>query len=156
MARFRLSRLAQTDLARILATSAERWGIEGRRRYAAMLADAIRKVAAEPEGPTTRARSELAPGTLTKARGYDSRCSGISVRIRCLKSMAAGENSARKTKGSDKTNSILGGAADLGLLDLQKHFCHPGQVRRARRTQNTSGLLKADALIPPERLTVAP
>ncbi len=62
MARFRLSRLAQADLARILATSAERWGTEGQRRYAAMLADAIRKVAAEREGPITRARSELAPG----------------------------------------------------------------------------------------------
>jgi toxin ParE1/3/4 len=59
MARFRLSRLAQADLARILAASAERWGSEGQRRYAAMLADAVRKVAAEPEGPTTRARSEL-------------------------------------------------------------------------------------------------
>jgi toxin ParE1/3/4 len=62
MARFRLSRLAQADLARILATSAERWGIEGRRRYAAMLAVAMRKLAADPEGPTTRARAELAPG----------------------------------------------------------------------------------------------
>jgi toxin ParE1/3/4 len=62
MARFRLSQLAQTDLAGILATSAERWGIEGRRRYAAMLAAAMRKVAADPEGPTTRARTELAPG----------------------------------------------------------------------------------------------
>jgi toxin ParE1/3/4 len=61
MARFRLSRLAQADLARILATSAERWGIEGRRRYAAMLAAAMRKAAADPEGPTTRARAELAP-----------------------------------------------------------------------------------------------
>ena len=61
MARFRLSRLAQADLARILAISAERWGIEGRRRYAAMLAAAMRKVAADPEGPTTRARAELAP-----------------------------------------------------------------------------------------------
>jgi toxin ParE1/3/4 len=62
MARFRLSRLAQADLARILATSAERWGIEGRQRYAAMLATAMRKVAVDPEGPTTRARAELATG----------------------------------------------------------------------------------------------
>ena len=37
MARFRLSRLAQADLAQILAVSAERWGAEGRRRYAAVL-----------------------------------------------------------------------------------------------------------------------
>jgi toxin ParE1/3/4 len=62
MARFRLSRLAQADLARILATSAERCGIEGRRHYAAMLAAAMRKVAADPEGPTTRTRADLAPG----------------------------------------------------------------------------------------------
>lgn len=62
MARFRLSRLAQADLARILATSARRWGVEGRRRYAAVLAAAMRKAAADPEGPTSRARAELAPG----------------------------------------------------------------------------------------------
>ena len=62
MARFRLSRQAKTDLAHILATSAERWGIEGRRRYAALLAAAMRRVAADPEGPTTRDRAELAPG----------------------------------------------------------------------------------------------
>ena len=62
MARFRLSRPAQADLAEILATSAERWGIEGRRRYAALLATAMRKVAANPEGPATRDRAELLPG----------------------------------------------------------------------------------------------
>lgn len=33
MARFRLAGPAQADLANILATSAERWGTEGRRRY---------------------------------------------------------------------------------------------------------------------------
>jgi toxin ParE1/3/4 len=62
MARFRLSRLAQADFGRILATSAERWGIEGQQRYAAMLAAAMRKLAADPEGPTTRARAELDAG----------------------------------------------------------------------------------------------
>ncbi len=62
MARFRLSRQAKADLTHILSTSAERWGIEGRRRYAALLAAAIRKVAADPEGPATRDRAELAPG----------------------------------------------------------------------------------------------
>jgi len=62
MARFRLSRLAQADVTRILATSAERWGIEGRRYHAAMLATAMRKVAADPKGPTTRTRADLAPG----------------------------------------------------------------------------------------------
>jgi toxin ParE1/3/4 len=62
MARFRLSPLARADLAQILATSAERWGIEGKRRYAAVLAAGMRKVAAEPEGPTTRDRGELFRG----------------------------------------------------------------------------------------------
>ena len=50
------------DLARILATSAERWGIEGRRRYAAIIAAAMRKAAPDPEGPVTRDRAKLLPG----------------------------------------------------------------------------------------------
>src|ERR1700682_347095 len=62
MASFRLSVLARADLAQILATSAERWGIEGRRRYAAVLAAGMRQVAAEPHGPTTRDRAELSRG----------------------------------------------------------------------------------------------
>jgi toxin ParE1/3/4 len=62
MARFRLSALARADLAHILATSAERWGIEGRRRYSAMLSAAMRKVAADPAGRLTRDRAELSPG----------------------------------------------------------------------------------------------
>ena len=62
MASFRLSVLARADLAQILATSAERWGIEGRRRYAAVLAAGMRKVAAEPEGHATRDRVELSRG----------------------------------------------------------------------------------------------
>ncbi len=76
MARFRLSLLARADLAQILATSAERWGIEGRRRYAAVLAAGMRKVAAEPEGPTTRDRVELFRGIrslhLRNARAGDA------------------------------------------------------------------------------------
>ena len=59
MARFRLARPAQIDLANILATSAERWGAEGQRRYAAFLAAAMRQVAAEPDGPLTRKRPDL-------------------------------------------------------------------------------------------------
>lgn len=62
MARFRFSRPAEADLARILATSEERWGSEGRGRYAALLAAAMRKVAAEPKGPLTRDRHKLFPG----------------------------------------------------------------------------------------------
>ena len=75
MARYRLSRLAEVDLAQILATSEERWGADGRRRYATTLAAAMRKVAAEPQGPATRERAELFPGIrrfhLRHARGAD-------------------------------------------------------------------------------------
>ena len=62
MARFRLARPAQTDLANILATSGERWGAEGRQRYAAILVAAMRQVAADPEGPLTKKRPELRTG----------------------------------------------------------------------------------------------
>lgn len=62
MARFRLARPARADLANILTASAERWGAEGRHRYAATLAAAMREVANRPEGPLTRSRAELAPG----------------------------------------------------------------------------------------------
>ena len=62
MARYRLSHLAEGDLAHILATSEERWGTEGRRRYAAILAAAMRRVAADPNGPAMRDRAELSPG----------------------------------------------------------------------------------------------
>lgn len=62
MARFRVSALAQADIRGILTTSAGRWGTLGRRRYAAALAAAMRAVAADPEGPTTRSRSDVMPG----------------------------------------------------------------------------------------------
>jgi toxin ParE1/3/4 len=62
MPSFRLSRLAEADLIGILAASRRRWGADGRRRYAALLAAAMRRVAAEPEGPATRRREELRPG----------------------------------------------------------------------------------------------
>jgi toxin ParE1/3/4 len=62
MAHFRLSRLAEADLAHIVAVSEERWGADGMRRYAALLVAAMRKVAADPKGPATRDRPELSPG----------------------------------------------------------------------------------------------
>jgi toxin ParE1/3/4 len=62
MARFRLSAVARADLASILTTSAARWGIEGRRRYAAMLSAAMRAIAADPDGKLTRERTELLRG----------------------------------------------------------------------------------------------
>lgn len=62
MARFRLSLPAQGDIANILIASFQRWGAEGQRRYAAILTAALRQVAAEPEGPTTRRRDEIGRG----------------------------------------------------------------------------------------------
>jgi len=62
MPRFRIARPAQADLTSILTASAERWGAEGRRRYAAALAGAMREVVSRPEGPLTRSRTELAAG----------------------------------------------------------------------------------------------
>jgi toxin ParE1/3/4 len=62
MAQFRLARPTQIDLANILSTSAEQWGAEGQQRYAAVLAAAMRQVAAEPEGPLTRKRPDLRSG----------------------------------------------------------------------------------------------
>jgi toxin ParE1/3/4 len=62
MARYRLSGPAQADLANILAASLERWGREGRSRYQALLAAAMRTIASDPEGPLTRDRAEILPG----------------------------------------------------------------------------------------------
>ena len=62
MADYRLSRLAEDDVLRILSTSEERWGPEARRRYAAIIIAAMRKVATDPKGLTTRDRAELLTG----------------------------------------------------------------------------------------------
>jgi len=62
MGRFRISRPAQADISGILTTSAERWGVEAQRRYAACLAAAMRKAAFDPEGLVTKNRDELLPG----------------------------------------------------------------------------------------------
>ena len=76
MARFRLARPAQIDLANILATSAERWGGEGRQRYAAVLAAAMRQVAAEPDGPLTKKRPDLRSGIHSFHVRYARRSAG--------------------------------------------------------------------------------
>jgi toxin ParE1/3/4 len=82
MPRYRLAQSARTDIARILAVSAEQWGIESRRRYAALLAAAMRKVAADPQGPLTRDRSEIFGGLRSlhirhaRGKGPGARISG--------------------------------------------------------------------------------
>src|SRR5438874_13692310 len=62
MARFRLARPARMDRARILSASLERWGAEGKRRYAATLTIAMRKIADDPQGVGTRDCRVLLPG----------------------------------------------------------------------------------------------
>lgn len=63
VARFRVSKLAQSDLGRILTMSESRWGPEGRHRYAALIEAAMRQVADEPESAATRERNVLRRGT---------------------------------------------------------------------------------------------
>jgi len=62
VAGFRLSKLAEADLARLLATSAERWGPAGRRRYSNLLRAAMIALADAPESSMTRDRRNLARG----------------------------------------------------------------------------------------------
>ena len=81
MARFRIARPAQIDLANILSTSAERWGTDGRQKYAAVLADALRQVAHEPEGPLTKKRTELRSGIRSFHVRY-ARRSADSAKVR--------------------------------------------------------------------------
>lgn len=62
MGRYLVSHPARADIDRILTASIETWGAEGRRRYAALLAAAMRQAAADPEGRMTRDRNELMRG----------------------------------------------------------------------------------------------
>jgi toxin ParE1/3/4 len=75
MRRYQFSRLAEDDLSLILTTSEERWGADGRRRYAAIISAALRKLANDPDRTATRDRSEISPGIrsmhLRLARGDD-------------------------------------------------------------------------------------
>jgi toxin ParE1/3/4 len=60
--RFRLSHRASRDFVSILETSEERWGADAALRYGELLESAMRTVAIEPNGPTTRDESEIIPG----------------------------------------------------------------------------------------------
>jgi toxin ParE1/3/4 len=62
MARFRISRLAQSDVERILETSQERWGVATRERYAALVVEALRAIAGDPQGSSSKDRSDLMVG----------------------------------------------------------------------------------------------
>lgn len=62
MARFRLAEPAKADIASILRTSEARFGPEARVRYRALLAVALRRVAADPHGLSTADRGDLIKG----------------------------------------------------------------------------------------------
>ncbi|HEY2136662.1 MAG TPA: type II toxin-antitoxin system RelE/ParE family toxin [Xanthobacteraceae bacterium] len=81
MARYRLSRPARADIARILATSAETWGDEGRLRYAGLLSAAMRQAAADPEGRMTRDRDELSRGLRSLHLGH-VRADGPAAKVK--------------------------------------------------------------------------
>src|SRR5690606_36534689 len=85
----------EADLARILETSAERWGADGRRRYAALLAATLRMIAREPESLLSRDRSELARGIrslhMRHARGdFPTKIVNAPVHVVYYRVVAAG------------------------------------------------------------------
>lgn len=99
MARLRISRPAQADLAYLLETSAERWGAGSRRRYAALLAAATRLIAGEPATPLACDRPELLRGVR-------------SLHVR----HARNESSSNKVK--EPVHIIYYRAADPGLIEI--------------------------------------
>jgi toxin ParE1/3/4 len=62
VARYRLSGSAKADFEVILRRSEKLHGREARIRYRACLTAAMRRVAADPEGRSTRSRADLSPG----------------------------------------------------------------------------------------------
>ncbi|WP_158813994.1 type II toxin-antitoxin system RelE/ParE family toxin [Methylocapsa sp. S129] len=62
MARTRLSDPAKADIAAVLRVGQTQHGAEARIRYRGLLTAAMRRVAADPLGPSTSDRSELSPG----------------------------------------------------------------------------------------------
>lgn len=62
MARFRLSGPARADIASVLRSSEAMHGADARIRYRGLLTAALRRIAADPDGPSTVARGELFAG----------------------------------------------------------------------------------------------
>jgi toxin ParE1/3/4 len=62
MPRYRLSDPAKADIAAVLRAGETAHGTEARIRYRALLAAAMRRIAAEPLGLSTLDRSELSAG----------------------------------------------------------------------------------------------
>ena len=62
MLRYRLSAAAQADIVGILAWTHAQFGETARQRYEALIAAALRDIAAQPERPGSIKRPELGPG----------------------------------------------------------------------------------------------
>lgn len=62
MAQYRFSAAAQSDLVGILGWSQEHFGIPARKRYEALIAHAVRDLAAWPDRPGSVERPELGEG----------------------------------------------------------------------------------------------
>jgi toxin ParE1/3/4 len=120
MAQFHISHPARADLASILATSFERWGEDGSARYAALLTAAMRKVAAAPRGPTTKDRSDLAPGIRSFHVRYVRREHGIGAPVHVLYYRATIDASIEIVRVLHER------------MDPQRHI-HMLRARRARR-----------------------
>ena len=84
MAHFRLSGPAKADLAAILDTSQDRWGEAARTRYAALLEAAMQSIAADPEGPLTRARAEISPGVRSFHVRHARRARGVKSPVHVI------------------------------------------------------------------------
>jgi toxin ParE1/3/4 len=84
MTRLRISRAAQADLTSILKTSFEHWGEAGRARYAALLTAAMQRTAADPDGPTTKERTDLAPGVRSFHIRHARRGHGVAAPVHVL------------------------------------------------------------------------
>ena len=59
LSRYRLSDPAKADIAAILRASQTQYGSEARIRYRALLTTALRRIADDPQGPSTVDRSDL-------------------------------------------------------------------------------------------------
>ena len=126
MARFRLAPLARTDVVSILATSLERWGVDGRARYAALLDAAMHSVAVSPSGPTTRDRADLRRGTRSFHIRHTRGKHGVAAPVHVLYYRAI------------RPDLIEIGRVLHERMEPSRHFDEPGPptrkpARRARR-----------------------
>lgn len=123
MAKLRISHAAQADLAAILMTSLERWGERGRTKYAALLATAMRRTAADPEGPTTKARADLAPGIRTFHIRHMRREHGVGEPVHVLYYRTV-------DAGTIEIVRVL-----HERMEPQRHLGTPKRALRVRRTR---------------------